>query len=265
MNKTVISVLSPCGGVGKSTLSKELSLLSSGTEINGTPIRTCLVDTASNSASLRSYLRVVPKYTLTDWVMRYRADLKADNSKDPHREYSWMDIERYLTYLPSHNLYFLPGPDDGKYHNTSADEIQEIVRNLRKYFEVIIIDTGNNISPVTKGAAMACDVGLLVVTDSISHVRNADRFRAALAYENIPLDKIHVVMNKYSRWWTMDRIYTRRDLEESLNMDVVAVIPNDDKVWLYNNGSIQLASSGRSPVAKPIRELAHRLIPEIDA
>lgn len=263
MKQTTISVISPSGGVGKSTISKELSIAISSTKVDGSNIRTCLIDTNLNFGSQRALFRTLPKYSIMDWVGAYREDQKALSYQEIDGKYTWEAIEKYLAFIPEHSLYLLPAPDDGKYYDVTAGELGAIVFALKKHFDAIIIDTGNNLDEVTMAAIRISDEALLIVTDEKRSIENVQRLRRRLRMEELPLAKFKVIMNRHPRKHRL-RLFSKEEVETILYMKVCAVLPEDPQAWKYNNTGLPLVKDGKSPLCQPLLSLAHSLVPEVD-
>ena len=109
MKQVIITFAAPSGGAGKSTISREVAIASSLTDINGDHIRTCLVDANMHFGSQAHFFKLRPKYNITDLVSEC-SRLHERMSFSAIDEYygNWGNIEKYLTYIPEYHLYLLP-------------------------------------------------------------------------------------------------------------------------------------------------------------
>lgn len=263
MKQTVISVLSPSGGVGKSTIAKELGIAISCTKIDGSNIKTCIIDANLNFGSQRALLRTLPKHTIMDWVTEYRDDVKTLSFQEIEQKYEWDHIEKYLSHVEEYNLYLLPSPDDGKYHDITTEELEVILFSLKKYFDIIIIDTGNNLDPVTVASIRLSNEALLVVTDEKRSIESVKRLRRRIRTEELPLTKFKVIINRYPRRNRM-RLFSKIEVEKILYIDVCSILPEELQTWKYNNTGLPIVLDKDSKLKRGLLELSNLLVPEVN-
>lgn len=263
MKQTVISVLSPSGGVGKSTITKELGIAVCSTKIEGSNIKTCIIDVNLNFGSQRSMLRSLPKHNIMDWVNEYRDDVQNLSFQEIEQKYDWDHIEKYLSYINEYNLYLLPAPDDGKYHDITTGELEIIIFTLKKYFDIILIDTGNNLDPVTVASIKLSNEALLIVTDEKRSIESVKRLRKRIRAEELPLKKFKVVMNRYPKRNSM-RLFSKAEIEKILYIDVCSILPEEPKTWKYNNAGLPIVLDKDNKLKSGLLNLAHLLVPEVN-
>lgn len=263
MKQTVISVISPSGGVGKSTISKELAIAISTTLINGSNIKTCIIDANLNFGSQRAMLRTIPKYSIIDWVEALRKHMEVLSYSEMESKHTWDYIEKYLAFIPDYNLYLLPAADDGKYYNVTEPELDFIIHILKNYFDVIIIDTGNNLDQITMASIKLSNEALLIVTDEKRSIENVKRLRRRLRMDELPLTKFKVVMNRHPKKHRL-RLFSKEDVETILYMNVCAILPEEPQTWKYNNTGIPITKDKKSPLRSGLLRIAHTLVTEVD-
>ena len=281
MKQTVVTVASPSGGVGKSTISKELAVAFSQTKINGSNIKTCIVEVNLDFGSQIFFFDVAPKYNIMDWVEDYRERRQTMSAEELGEFYGeWRNIEKYLTYIPLLSLYLLPAPSDGYEYDISLEELSAILYYLKYFFDALVVDTANNFSEVTLAAIKLADVPLVVLNDDYKTIVSAARLRNYIREleGNLPeghrslLSRLQAVVNKYPVN-EEDRIYSIADLRRTSHMEIVAVLPNEPSAWASNN--IQMPIIFKAPKKKGLFQkdaslrtsllrLAQRLVPEVD-
>ena len=268
MKQVIITFAAPSGGAGKSTISREVAIASSLTDINGDHIRTCLVDANMHFGSQAHFFKLRPKYNITDLVSEC-SRLHERMSFSAIDEYygNWGNIEKYLTYIPEYHLYLLPAPTDGKYREISFREMEQALFHLRQHFDVICIDTGNNNDSVTLAAIQLADIPVIIATDEETSCRNIERLRVRLRTE-VPdsiqlLGRSRLVVNKYALKRT-ERYRTLDEIERRLDMDIISVLPNSKVAWMLANlANPVVTDTVRSALKTELLNLAHALVPEV--
>lgn len=261
MKQTIVSIISPSGGTGKSTISKELAIAISSSKINGSNIKTCIIDADLNGGSQRTLFRIMAKYSIIDWINEYRQNIKASSGQDSDVNYTWEHIEKYLSYVTEYRLYLLPAPNGGRNYDVREKEMEAILHALSQYFDIIIIDTGNNVGAITLSSIKFCDTALLVVTDEMRSIQKAEILRRRLRNEGINLSKIRVVMNQCPKKPNR-RLYSRRDVETILYLEVCVILPEEAQCWKYNNIGLPITKDKKNLLYRGLLALVQILVPE---
>ena len=102
MIHAVVSLISAKGGVGTSTLTKELAIAFS------KDVSVCLVDMALSCPAQETLFRILPTRTM-EYLFKHKAgDLSP---------LYWQDLEPYLTPVPGRNIHLLSAKQvKGAYH-----------------------------------------------------------------------------------------------------------------------------------------------------
>ena len=263
MEQKIISILGPSGGIGKSTLAKELAIAFSKTAVNGQSLSVCVVDTNLVFGSQKVLFGVLPRFTVEDWLFQIR---NANQPDDVNVRYysDWQNVEKFLSYNRQYDVYLLPSPSNGHYFEITTRELNIMLQSLRNFFDIIVIDTGNNLEQVTVASMILSDINVLIATDEIRTTTNVKKLRKRARDEKIPLDKFVAVINKYPDIRD-GRLFSKDELETILYMDIPVIIPQDKRVWAMNNtqGAIVLEQN-HSKTKKSILDLAQILIPEVN-
>ena len=102
MSHAVVSLISAKGGVGTSTLTKELAIAFS------KDVSVCLVDMALSCPAQETLFRILPTRTM-EYLFKH-------NAGDLSPLY-WQDLEPYLTPVPGRNIHLLSAKQvKGAYH-----------------------------------------------------------------------------------------------------------------------------------------------------
>lgn len=264
MEQKIICVAGPSGGVGKSTIAKELAVAFSATKVNDMNIKTCIVDANLIFGTQKSFFSIIPKYTIEDWVVEISEAKQTLNNLEIIERYNyWEQVEKYLFYSEEQRLHVLPAPSKGHYFDISQEDFDIIIYALRKYFDVIIIDTGNNLENVTMAAMRVADNVLIMVTDESRSIDSARRLRAKVREQQIPLGKFQIILNKVPVRFS-ERLFSKKEIERELLLPVSVSIPYSKDTWKLNNARIPIVTDKKkSKMKKNLLQLAHMLVPEV--
>ncbi len=234
----VITVASPKGGVGKTTVATNLAIgLTS-----SAPQSTVLVDLDVQFGDVASALGLVPEYTLPDAV-------QGPASQDT------MVLKTFLTQHPS-GLYAVCGSDSPAAGDTvTADDVSLLLARLAREFRYVVVDTAPGLSEQTLAALdRASDVVMLSSMD-VPGVRGLRKELDVLRELcMIPAGR-HVVMNFADPKGGL----SVRDVETTIGTGVDVVLPRSAAVPASTNQGVPLLESGRrDPMTKELRRLVSR-------
>ena len=216
----VIVVSSGKGGVGKTTTTANL-----GTGLSKLDKKVVLVDTDIGLRNLDVVLglenRIV--YNLVD-VVDGNCKISQALIKDKKTD----------------GLYLLPAAQTRDKDAVTPDQMRELVEELRKDFDYIILDCPAGIEQGFKNAIAAADRALVVTTPEVSAVRDADRIIGLLEANEIKnirliVNRLNVDMVKHGNMMTAE------DVVEVLSIDLIGVVPYDEKIVVSTNTGTPLA------------------------
>ncbi|GAB3350961.1 AAA family ATPase [Modestobacter lapidis] len=234
----VITVASPKGGVGKTTVATNLAIgLTS-----SAPQSTVLVDLDVQFGDVASALSLVPEHTLPDAV-------HGPASQDT------MVLKTFLTGHPS-GLYAVCGSESPAQGDTvSAADVTRLLTSLAREFRYVVVDTAPGLSEQTLAALdRATDVVMLSSMD-VPGVRGLRKELDVLRELcMIPAGR-HVVMNFADPKGGL----SVRDVETTIGTGVDVVLPRSSAVPASTNQGVPLLQSGgRDPMTKELRRLVSR-------
>jgi pilus assembly protein CpaE len=235
----VITVASPKGGVGKTTVSTNLAIGLTA----AAPQSTVLVDLDVQFGDVASALGLVPEYTLPDAV-------RGPASEDT------MVLKTFLTQHPS-GLYAVCGAESPAEGDTvSGDDVTRLLASLAREFRYVVVDTAPGLSEQTLAALdRASDVVMLTSMD-VPGVRGLRKELDVLReLAMIPAGR-HVVMNFADPKGGL----SVRDVELAIGTGVDVVLPRTASVPASTNQGVPLLQSGRrrDPMVKELRRLVSR-------
>ena len=234
----VITIASPKGGVGKTTVSTNLAIGLTA----AAPQSTVLVDLDVQFGDCASALGLVPEYTLPDAV-------HGPASEDT------MVLKTFLTQHPS-GLYAVCGAESPAAGDTvSGEDVTRLLASLAREFRYVVVDTAPGLSEQTLAALdRASDVVMLTSMD-VPGVRGLRKELDVLReLAMIPAGR-HVVMNFADPKGGL----SVRDVETTIGTGVDVVLPRSKAVPASTNQGVPiLASRKRDPMAKEMQRLVSR-------
>jgi pilus assembly protein CpaE len=234
----VITIASPKGGVGKTTVASNLAVGLTATA----PQSTVLVDLDVQFGDVASALGLVPEYTLPDAV-------HGPASEDT------MVLKTFLTQHPS-GLYAVCGAESPAAGDTvTGADVTRLLTSLAREFRYVVVDTAPGLSEQTLAALdRATDVVMLSSMD-VPGVRGLRKELDVLRELcMIPAGR-HVVMNMADPKGGL----SVRDVETAIGTGVDVVIPRSAAVPVSTNQGVPLIAAGRKdPAVKELRRLVDR-------
>jgi pilus assembly protein CpaE len=234
----VITVASPKGGVGKTTVASNLAIGLTETA----PQSTVLVDLDVQFGDVASALGLVPEYALPDVAHGSAAE-------------DTMVLKTFLTEHPS-GLFAVCGAESPAAGDTvTAADVTRLLTSLAREFRYVVVDTAPGLSEQTLAALdRATDVVMLSSMD-VPGVRGLRKELDVLRELcMIPAGR-HVVMNFADAKGGL----SVRDVETAIGTGVDVVVPRSAAVPASTNQGVPILAGGRrDPAAKELRRLVAR-------
>jgi pilus assembly protein CpaE len=236
----IITVLSPKGGSGKTTVCSNLAVGLALAE----PDRVAIVDLDTQFGDVASALRLTPEHTLADAV---QAPDYADS----------LTLKSFLSPHPS-NLWALCGPDSpAEGERISAEQARAVVQELADEFDYVVVDTCAGLTEHTLSVIDVSTDLVLVCAMDVSSVRSLRKEVEALDQLGITAPKRHLVINRADSKVGL----AIEDVEATIGLAVDVTVPSSRVVPLsMNQGTPVVESQPRSPVARQLTQLAQRFI-----
>jgi pilus assembly protein CpaE len=234
----VIVVYSPKGGTGRTTIATNLAIA-----LHSDETKVALVDGNLRFGDVAVFLNEQGKNTVADLAPRVD-ELDPDVIKEvmvTHRA-SGVDI-----------LAAPPRPEMAD--KITGEQFSKLLNYLRRIYPFIIVDTGSDLTEPVQAALEVADLTLLITTQDIPSIKNANLFLSLADQTGIHRSRILFIMNRYDK-----RISIAPErVSESLRQEIPVVIPFDDRVVSYsvNRGvPFMLDNNKNQPVGKCITQLA---------
>lgn len=235
----VISVFSPKGGVGKTTIAFNLAVA-----ISQLGASTALIDGSLQYGDLRALLKVpsdVPSIL----------DLPTDRVQESDvREVMWRD--------PTGVDILLAPPRVEMAEMVTVRDVEKTVSLLRRLYHAVVIDTPTVLSEITLGFLDASDVVISIVTYDSTTIHNTIAVTEAFASIGYASDKVHYLVNRSDSSGGISREELVRALGRKPEFEIVS----DGRlvVQANNEGLPFVVSSPDAAVSRDVRRVATTLL-----
>lgn len=234
----IISVISPKGGAGKTTVATNLAVRLA----EGSPGRVAIVDLDLQFGDVASALGLGPQSTVADAA---RAGTRLDSTAlkvflEPH----------------SSGLYALVGP----HFPAEADEVTpatagHIIDILAAEFDFVVVDTSAGLDEYALTALERSDDLVFVCVTDVPSVRGLRKALDAIDLLGMTKQRRHLVLNRSD-----DRVgLSKADVEATIGLPVEESVPTSRAIQIsINQGSPVVESDSRAPAARALIGLASR-------
>lgn len=236
-----IVITSGKGGVGKTTTTANI-----GTALAMQNKKVVVVDADTGLRNLDLHLglenRIV--YNLVD-VVEGTCRLKQALIKDKRFD----------------NLFLLPTAQTKDKTAVTPEQMLELIENLKKEFDFIIIDCPAGIEHGFENAVAGADKAIVVTTPEVSAVRDADRIIGKLEAKGLEdhqliINRIKYDMTKKGEMLNID------DMTDILAIKLLGIVPDDEKIVISTNRGEPAVTDDSSKAGQAYRNIARRILGE---
>jgi len=236
-NGKVITVYSPKGGAGCTTVAVNLAMA-----LNNEETPAILVDGNLQFGDLTVFLNEQGKNSIADLAPR-ADELDSDI------------LEEVLITHKSSKVKILAAPSRPEFaESVNGDQFGKVIQYLRRVFSYVIVDTTPTLTDEVLAAIDTSDIVILLTTQDIPAIKNARLFFDLTRILNIQPKRILFTMNRYDK-----RIgITPEKVSESFKHEISAVLPMDERVVIpsINRGIPFILADKSKPISKAILSLA---------
>lgn len=258
LQQQMISVYSPKGGVGKSTIVRELAYVLSDMKRNGRRLKILVLDADWEFGDVDSAFGICPSPNVMDWVKRI--------CKDRERlgyipAYSPVNIVSRYVIEYDDQIHVLAGSDNAMEAARMDCEIAEaIMDNLRRCdYDLILVDNCNTLKDTTVIPLEKSDLILLILSLDTSTVQDARNFLDVLSEFQIEKSNIRMVINQVP----LDDKKCELGISHVariLNMEPTCIIHTNQDARSFANVGEAASSDKGSLFSKEIRTLARAAV-----
>ncbi|SDR87391.1 pilus assembly protein CpaE [Nocardioides scoriae] len=217
----VVTVFSPKGGVGKTTMTVNLALA-----LTALGSRVCVIDLDLAFGDVAITLQLIPPHTIADAA-------GFEDSLD------WSLLEGLLTPHPSGmSILAAPTQPEGRDRITPT-LVRRIISTLRRRFDHVLIDTPPGFDDQVLGAFDETDECVIVVTLDVPTVKNAKVALETLDLLRLVRDRRHLVLNRADGEVGL----TGAQVEDILGMEVSLTLPSATAVASATNHGDPIVAS----------------------
>lgn len=140
----------------------------------------------------------------------------------------------------------------------NGDQLGAVIRYLSRLYRHILVDTGSLLNEFTLAALDASDLVLLLITQDIPSIKNARLFLDLADGLGLTRNQIVIVMNRYDK----RRAITPERVKENFKKEIEAIVPLDERLVVpaMDRGEPFVLRSSNNPTSKAIIDLANLLL-----
>ena len=232
----IITVYSPKGGVGTTTIAVNL-----GITLMGSNTKVIVVDANLQYGDVAVFNNEQARNSVVDLTPR-AAEL------DP-------DIVGDVVIVHKSGLNILAAPPRPEMaENVKPGEFKLVMEYLRSLYSYVIIDTASHLSETVLDAIEVSDAVILITTQEIPSIKNAKSFLTLVDQFQIGRQRVIFIMNKYDK-----RIALMPEkIGESLKQEINAVIPFEERIVLnsINTGVPFMIDNKTQPIGRSMLAFA---------
>lgn len=242
----VITVYSPKGGTGRTTVAVNLAIA-----LHNEETRAVLVDGNLQFGDVAVFLNEQGKNTIVDLAPRV-------DELDPDI------VDGIMVRHAATGLHVLAAPARPEQaEGVTGDQFGKLINYLRQMYAYVVVDTASILNDVTLAAIDASDVIVLLTTQDIPAIKNARLFLDLLNSLGVDRGRVLFAMNRYDKRITI----TPEKIGENLKQPIAAVIPLDERTVIpaVNRGIPFMVDNKAQPVARSIFSLAESVRAQLAA
>lgn len=237
----VIAVMSPKGGVGKTTVATNLAIGLA----KVAPMGVVLVDLDLQFGDVATGLLLEPAHSITEAVHGAAAQ-------------DSMVLKAFLTVHPA-GLYALCAPrTPAESDYITADHVTQLLTQLASQFQYVVVDTAPGLGEHCLATLEQATDGVWICGMDVPSVRGLHKCLDVLRELNLMPQERHIVMNFADRKSGI----SIQDVEATLNVPVDVVIPRSRTLPFSTNRGIPILQANvRDAATKGLQKLVDRFDP----
>mgnify|MGYP000621049807 CR=1 FL=1 len=157
-------------------------------------------------------------------------------------------------------VYLLPSAQTKDKTSVSPEQMKKLIEDLKNEFDYILLDCPAGIEQGFQNAIAGADRSIIVTTPEVSAIRDADRIIGLLEAKGIKqnsllINRLRVDMVRRGDMMSVE------DVTEILAIDLLGVIPDDEKVVIATNQGEPVVGED-SPSGQAYDKVCRRLLGE---
>lgn len=236
----VISVYSPRGGSGVTTIANNLALAFRDNES-----QIALIDSSLQFGDVDILFNEVGQLSLMDLLpIAYELDPKV--------------VKEVMILHRSSGIFLLSPPKHPVIQEpVSGEQISRVIEYIRNFYDYMVLNTASTLSESTLASLDAADMIVLVVTQEIAAIKSLRTFLELWDGFGMKRDRLFLVVNKYRKSSPL----SSKKISETINQAIDLTIPDDVDASLRaaNLGKPLLMSNPNADISQAIIELADKI------
>lgn len=145
----------------------------------------------------------------------------------------------------------------------TGDQFRSLVGYLSRMFPYVVVDTSSLLNELTLAALDAANLILLVVTQDIPAIKNARLFLDLADGLGISRDQVMLVMNRYDK----RRAITVERVSDNFKKEIPVIIPVEERLVVpaMDRGEPFVLRNSTSPAVRAIQDLAETVVSKLKA
>ena len=157
-------------------------------------------------------------------------------------------------------LYLLPSAQTKDKTSVSPEQMKKLIEDLKNEFDYILLDCPAGIEQGFQNAIAGADRSIIVTTPEVSAIRDADRIIGLLEAKGIKQNSLLINRLRVDMVSRGDMMSVE-DVTEILAIDLLGVIPDDEKVVIATNQGEPVVGED-SPSGQAYDKVCRRLLGE---
>ena len=256
---TTIAVHCPKGGVGKSSISKELAVTYAMSQVNGERLKVCLVDMDIDYGDIAVMLEMKQSKSIADWARNIRQRMSQFGESEVH--YSYEEADRFYLLTHKSGLKVLAAPTNHRDAAAINEEmVKTIINNLKTMFDVVIIDTGNNVKDFTVTSMELSDRILMVGNTDVSTINELLTLNKTLEQIQFPTNKIALLMNEVKKGEETQV----QEIGTYLGLPIIGKLPKISAIEQANNNGDAISMNTQDNMfTVELKRVANSILPVV--
>lgn len=233
----VVTVYSPKGGVGTTTLAVNLAIA-----LHNEDTRVVLVDGNLQFGDVAVFINEQGKNTIIEIAPRIE-------------ELDSEIIEEIMIKHQASGIHVLAAPPKPEYaEKVSAEQFGRVIHLLKQLYAYVVVDTSSTLTDVTLTTIDNSDVVVVVTTQEIPTIKNVSLSLDLLHTLGVQKDRVVLAMNRFDKRIAI----TPERVGKNLKQDVAAVVPLDERIVInaVNRGIPFMVDNKNQLVGRGVYALA---------
>jgi pilus assembly protein CpaE len=239
LDQKVISICSTKGGAGRTSLTVNLALA-----LAGEGQRVAVLDGDVQFGDAAMYLDLRPRKTIYEWIK------EGENRTE-------LDIDSFMAKHDS-GVSVMPSPSRPEFFEmVTAEDIQLVIQEMKKIYQIILIDNSASISEVQLQCLNDSDEILLLTDGTLPCVRNTRLYADTLRSMELG-EQIKMIHNRSKKKGGMDP----KKIEELTGLHIYASLPDQQQLVerSIEEGRPYVMDNPKKNLAKGMQGLARKLL-----